>query len=129
MFAIYTSYVTYLTFIFGTEFPGTKFTGTEFTGHRAYLMKRAYLMTEIQDHRQVHQQAKINRHTNHNGTDLTCNKTSQKQQLNRARQHKYQTPRSNCANIPNNNFQPLSQHKHNPTHMENSQNNPNSQTW
>ena len=37
--AIYTTYVTYLTFIFGseftgTEFTGTKFTGTEFTGHR-----------------------------------------------------------------------------------------------
>ena len=37
--AIYTSYVTYLAFIFGTEFTGTEFTGTkftgsEFTGHR-----------------------------------------------------------------------------------------------
>ena len=36
--AIYTSYVTYLTFIFGTEFTGTKFTGTEFSGHPGSYM-------------------------------------------------------------------------------------------
>ena len=80
----------------------------QFTNH----IKHTHTQT-IQNYRQIHQQTKINTHTYYNRTDFTCHQASKKQQLNRARQHKHQTlqtPGENRTNIPNTNFQSLTQH-------------------